>query len=401
MDEIAPTLLLKPGRERALARRHPWIFSGAVASVSGDPGLGETIAVRDAAGGFLAWAAYAPGANIRARVWSWHEDRPVDEAFFLERLQESLDLRRPMLDSENNAARLVNAESDGLPGLVVDQYADWLVVQCLSAGPERWRETIVDALVELMGCGQIYERSDVDVRSLEGLPARFGPLRGDGPGGWVEIRENGLRFLVDIAGGHKTGFYLDQRDNRRILGLAAGGKDILNCFAYTGGFSISALAGGARSVLSVETSGEAIRLGEESLHNNGMAERDHDWIPGDVFSELRRLNSEGHKFDLIVLDPPKFAPTRKHVERAARGYKDINLSAFRLLRPGGRLMTFSCSGGVSSELFQKIVAGAALDAGVVAQIEDRLGPSPDHPVALNFPEGNYLKGLVVRIGKGH
>jgi 23S rRNA (cytosine1962-C5)-methyltransferase len=291
--------------------------------------------------------------------------------------------------------RLVHAESDGLPGIVADRYGSTVVLQLTSAGADAWRGEIADALQEATGLERIWERSDADVRELEGLPAVSGPLRGPREPARLVVTEHGLTFEVDLALGHKTGFYLDQRDNRRLVRGLARGRDVLDAFCYTGGFALNALAGGARSVLALEISAEALERAHANAELNALPGA--DWIAGDVFQMLRRLRDERRSFDLIVLDPPKFAPTAAHAAKAARGYKDINLLAFKLLRPGGLLATFSCSGGVPAELFQKIVAGAALDANVQAQIVDRLGPGADHPVALNFPEGDYLKGLICRV----
>jgi 23S rRNA (cytosine1962-C5)-methyltransferase len=394
-----PAILeLKPGREKSLIRRHPWIFSGAVAGVRGHPEPGETLEVRTADGAFLARAAYSPHSQIRARVWTWDPTEAVDEDFFRRRLQSALSARERVVEpSSSDACRLVHGESDGLPGLIADHYAGALVLQLLSAGPERWRDTLSSLLFELSGAQGIYERSDVDVRRLEGLPERSGVLLGPEPDGRLAIRENGLRFWVDVRSGHKTGFYLDQRINRRLVGRLAQGREVLDCFSYTGGFTLNALAAGAVSVLSVEASGEAIALARENLRLNELPEEGVDWLEGDVFQVLRGFRDRGHRFDLIILDPPKFAATAAQAERAARGYKDINLLALKLLRPGGLLATFSCSGGISADLFQKILAGAALDAGVAAQILYSMQQAPDHPVALNFPEGAYLKGLLLGI----
>ncbi len=395
MSEHLPSLILHPGREKSVLLRHPWVFSGAVRQVSGDPQPGDTVEVRAASGERLGWAAYSPTSKIQARMWTWNPQETVDEAFLRRRLAQALELRRTLVPAdESNALRLVHAESDGLPGLVVDRYANLLVMQCLSAGAERWRATLAQLLAELTGIENIYERSDVDVRRLEGLPERAGPLRGPGPFEPLEIVEHGLRFWVDPIHGQKTGFYIDQRRNRaRLRGLCAG-RDVLNCFAYTGAFSVYALAGGARSVLSIDTSGEALAAARENVARNGLERAGVEWLEADVFQALRAFRDQARSFDLIVLDPPKFAPTAAQAERAARGYKDINLLAFKLLRPGGILFTFSCSGGISTELFQKIVSGAALDAGVDAVIVEHLAQGPDHPVALNFPEGAYLKGLI-------
>ncbi|MEA2009045.1 MAG: class I SAM-dependent methyltransferase [Chloroflexota bacterium] len=396
-----PSLLLKKGREKPVLQRHPWIFSGAVEKVKGDPASGETVAVRDAHGQFLAWAAYSPVSQIRARVWSCQETDKVDEDFIRERLARSLARRKTLEEGAETvpqALRLVHSESDGFPGLIVDQYADALVVQILSAGAERWRETIADVLLELTGAKTLYERSDVEVRKLEGLSPRTGLMRGASLPENFEIEENGLLFGVDIRSGHKTGFYLDQRLNRARVRELANGKDVLDCFAYTGGFAVNALAGDAKSVCLVDTSAEALQFAEENIQRNGLPVERAEFIEGDVFKVLRLFRDQARSFDMVILDPPKFAPTASHVKRAARGYKDINLLAFKLLRPGGLLVTFSCSGGVSAELFQKIVAGAASDAGVHAQVVERFSQGNDHPIVLNFPEGEYLKGLVLRVG---
>ncbi len=391
------SITLKPGREKSLLRRHPWIFSGAVARLDGDVGMGETVDILSAKGEFLAKAAYSPHSNIRARAWSWL-DTAIDADFLKIKLDAAIHRRGGVTPPlPYNSYRLVHAESDGIPGLIVDRYGDdLLVVQILTSGAEYWRETIADLLVELTGIPNIYERSDVDVRALEGLQPRTGVLRGTLPEETV-ITEHATRFKVDIVNGHKTGFYLDQRENRHLVGQLAKDRDVLNCFSYTGGFSIHAAAGGAKSVLSIDASGDALMLGAENAALNGQPSEIHAWLEGDVFKELRTFRDSRKSFDLIILDPPKFAPTKAQVKRAARGYKDINLLAFKLLRPGGILVTFSCSGGIDMPLFQKVVADAALDAGVEAQILQKLGQGADHPIALNFPEGEYLKGLVCQI----
>jgi 23S rRNA (cytosine1962-C5)-methyltransferase len=389
-------LTLKPERERSLLRRHPWIFSGAIGRLVGTPGSGDTVEVRSSDGRFLAWAAYSPESQIRARVWSFEEAELPGPALFRRRLESALALRNAVVPQET-AYRLVHGEADRLPGLIVDRYGDMLVAQILSAGVERWRDMLADALIELTGCARIYERSDADVRELEGLPARTGLMRGtDAPTAPIEIVEHGLRYAVDVVGGQKTGFYLDQRDNRRRIRELADGRDVLNCFCYTGGFSLAALAGGARSVTSIDSSGPAIELARRNVAANGLDASRAEWVEADVFRYLREARERGRSFDLIVLDPPKFAPTEKHAPAAARAYKDINLNALKLLRPGGLLATFSCSGGVSADLFQKIVAGAAADALASAAILDRFHAAADHPVLIEFPEGEYLKGLLLR-----
>ena len=392
-----PCIILKAGREKSLLRRHPWIFSGAVECIDGAPASGDTLPIRDAAGNFLAWAAYNADSQITARVWSWREEDVIDREFFRSRIANALAARRALgLDRDSSGMRLIHAESDGLPGLIVDKYGDVLVMQLGSAGPEHWRDTLADILQELYTPKCIYERSDSDGREREGLPQRNGVVRGILPDK-VEVVENGLRFAVDVAAGQKTGFYLDQRDNRALTGTLAQDKDVLNCFCYTGGFSLYALRGGAKSVLSIDSSQEALHLAQHNVELNGLDGSRAEWQCADVFEALRKLRDQNREFDLIVLDPPKFAPTAAFAEKAARAYKDINLLGFKLLRPGGLLFTYSCSGGIGDDLFQKIIAGAALDADVDAQIVKKLHAAPDHPVLLSFPEGAYLKGLVLRV----
>jgi len=392
-----PHLFVQSGREKSVQRRHPWIFSGAVERIEGAPISGDTVQVCDTQGGFLAWAAYNPQSQICARVWSWQADEKIDADFIRRKISNALNARKELkLAQHSNGMRLIHGESDGLPGLIVDQYADVLVVQLGSAGAERWRETIADVLQELCKPVCIYERSDSDGRELEGLPKRNEITRGKLPD-VLSITENGIRIAVDVAAGQKTGFYLDQRDNRKLIGELAGGREVLNCFCYTGGFSLYALRGGAKSVLSIDSSAEALQLAQRNVELNGFDATRAEWQDKDVFEALRKLRDQNRKFDLIVLDPPKFAPTAAFAEKAARAYKDINLLGFKLLRPGGILATFSCSGGISDDLFQKIIAGAALDAGVDAQIVHKVHAAADHPVLLSFPEGAYLKGLVLRV----
>ena len=387
---------LKAGRERSLVQRHPWVFSGAIDRVDGDPAPGATVDVVDAAGAFLARAAYSPQSQIRARAWSFDPTQPIDPPFFATAIARACDARRTLLDAANTGCRLIHGESDRLPGVIADRYGDTIVIQLLSAGADAWRDAIADALVASTGAVCVYERSDADVRTLEGLAPRVGVLRGKLPAS-VDIVEAGLCYRIDVVGGQKTGFYLDQRDNRSFVGVHARGRRVLNAFCYTGGFTLAALAGDAASVLSIDSSADALQRARENLAlNPALDARRAQWSVADVFSELRELRNRGAAFDLIVLDPPKFAPTAAHAQRAARAYKDINLLALKLLAPGGLLVTFSCSGGIDASLFQKIVAGAALDASADAAIVGRLGASADHPVALTFPEGEYLKGLVVR-----
>lgn len=387
-------IILKPGREKSLLRRHPWIFSGAVQNVDDEPVSGGTVDLLSSKGDFLARAAYSPHSQIRARVWTF-DDEPVDADFLSKRIHAAIVQRSTFnLQLSTNALRLIHAESDGLPGLIVDRYGDMLVLQALTTGSEFWKQTIADILLEETGLSTIYERSDADVRELEGLPPKVGLLRGSSLHSPLTIHEHGLKFTVNLAEGHKTGFYLDQRMNRLRVRELAKDRDVLDCFCYTGGFTVNALAGGAKSVVSVDASASALALGRENAALNGQQAQSQEWIEADVFQLLRKFRDEGRSFDMIVLDPPKFAPTSAQAEKAARGYKDINLLAFKLLRAGGILVTFSCSGGVDAALFQRIVAAAALDAGMDAQIVEHLSQASDHPVALHFPEGAYLKGLV-------
>ena len=391
-----PQLRLKPGRERSLLRLHPWVFSGAVDEVSGSPQSGSTVQVRAADGGFLAWAAYNPSSQIRARVWSFDESQTPGPEMFAKAIDAALARRSAQIVPETtNALRLVHGESDRLPGLVVDRYGGTLVVQVLSAGAEKWRDTLIGMLRERTGCARIHERSDTDARELEGLPSRSGSIFGAAADGPLKIVEHGIEYEVDVASGQKTGFYLDQRDNRLRVGRLAAGRDVLDCFCYSGGFTLSALGGGARSVVAIDSSAQALASARRNLALNRIAADRAEWLAADVFEALRKLRREGREFDLVVLDPPKFAPTSKDAARAARGYKDINLNALKLLRPGGMLATFSCSGGVSPELFQKIVAGAAADAGAPLLLRERFRAAPDHPVRVEFPEGEYLKGLLL------
>jgi len=393
---VGGIVTVKAGRERSLLHRHPWLFSGAIERVDGAPVGGSTVDVVDAAGGFLARAAWSPASQIRARAWSFDAAQPIDAAFLAATVERACSARAALLDDRHTACRLVHGESDGLPGIIADRYDDVIVVQLLSAGGEAWRDVIASALADTTGARCVYERSDADVRTLEGLPPRTGVVIGTLPTA-IEIVETGLRYGVDVVGGQKTGFYLDQRENRAFVGTHAAGRRVLNAFCYTGGFTLAALAGGATSVLSIDSSAEALAIARDNVVRNPSLDAQRaQWSDADVFSELRALRNRGATFDMIVLDPPKFAPTAAHAQRAARAYKDINLLALKLLSPGGILVTFSCSGGIDAALFQKIVAGAALDAHSDAAIIARLGASADHPVALAFPEGDYLKGLVIR-----
>jgi 23S rRNA (cytosine1962-C5)-methyltransferase len=399
-------ITLNPNREKSLLRRHPWVFASAIKSVDQETASGSTVDLLSSEGQFLARASYSPISQIRARVWTFN-DEPVDKEFFRRKIKAAIEVRqRLQVESHTNAYRLIHAESDGIPGLIVDRYDDVLVLQSLTAGSEFWKETIADLLIEETGIQNIYERSDADVRELEGLKPVTGVLRGANydtstrlsTSLRITIYEHGLKFRVDLEHGHKTGFYLDQRHNRHRVGEFAKDRDVLNCFCYTGGFSIHALANGAKSVLSVDSSADALSLLEENIALNTLPADRHTSLEGDVFQLLRKFRDANRSFDMIILDPPKFAPTAAHAEKASRAYKDINLLAFKLLRHGGMLFTYSCSGGIDAALFQKIVASAALDAGVEATIIEHLSQGSDHPVSLHFPEGAYLKGLVCMKG---
>lgn len=391
-------IYLKPGREKPVKQRQPWVFSGAVHSVEGEPQPGEVVGVRDAGGAFLAWGAYSPSSQIRVRLLDWHESTEVDEAWWKRRLIEAIDRRAPLLNgSDTDACRLVYAESDFLPGLIVDTYADYLVMQVLSAGSERLKEATAEVLNERLQPAGIYERSDSQVRKLEGLEPRTGPLVGAEPPERLEIREHGHRFLVDIRGGQKTGFYLDQRTNRQCAAEFARDRQVLDCFAYTGAFGVYAARAGAASVVSLDSSPGALELLKENFALNDLPLAETDVVQGNVFELLRTFRDRGQSFDMIVLDPPKLAPTRRSVGNARRAYKDLNLLAMKLLRPEGILATFSCSSFVSPELFQQIVTWASVDAEREVQILQRLGQAEDHPVRLAFPQSEYLKGFICRV----
>ena len=388
------TLRLREGKERSLLRKHPWIFESAIAKGGGD--TGETVRVEGHAGQFLGWAGFSPQSRIRARIWSFDESERIDPDFFTARIASAV-TARARLAIDSDSLRLIHGESDGLPGLIVDRYGDTLVAQFGSAGCERWKDTIAEALTTYTGVQRVYERSDASSRALEGLDTQVGWLRGRGDTALV-LREHGWQLGLDIAQGHKTGYYLDQRDSRQRFAQYVQrlqSQKVLNCFCYTGGFSVAALAGGAAHVLSIDSSAPALVLAANNVARNGFGAERAEFVDADVNASLRRFAKEGRRFDAIVLDPPKLAPTIAHAERAARAYKDLNRLALQILEPGGVLFTFSCSGGISADLFHKIVASAGADAGVDGFISERLGAAPDHPMTLSFPEGEYLKGLVV------
>jgi 23S rRNA (cytosine1962-C5)-methyltransferase len=397
--KVTAELVLKPGKERSLLRRHPWVYDTAVGRLKGAPAAGETVAVRGHDGRWLAWAAYSPSSTLRARCWSFTEADRIDAAWLAARVHEAV-ARRAHLAAASDALRLVFGEADGLPGLIADRYAGQLVVQFQAAGVEAHREALLDALAGATGCADIFDRSDSAGRTREGLAPAFGVARGAEPPARIAIREHARRSWVDVRTGHKTGYYIDQRDNRELAcGLAARARGrpfaALNCFCYTGGFSVAMAAAGGE-VLSIDSSAEALALARENWRLNGLPDAAGHWQAANVFEALRALRADGRSFDLIVLDPPKFAASHHHVERAARAYKDINLSALRLLAPGGHLLSFSCSGAVGVELFQKIVAGAVIDAGVETQLLRRLAAGEDHPLRMTHPEGEYLKGLLLQ-----
>lgn len=384
------TIRLREGKERSLLRRHPWIFDSAIAKGGGD--AGETVRVEASDGRFLAWAAFSPASKIKARVWSFDETQRIDAAFMGAAVQRSI-AARAWFDVQSNGIRLVHGESDGLPGLVVDRYDDTLVAQFGTAGMERWKDVLADALLRETGLSKLYERSDASSRALEGLPEATGWLRGgtlaDGepaPTG-ITLREHDWQLTLDVAEGHKTGFYLDQRDSRQRFAEVTRQRQfgtVLNCYCYTGGFTVAALSGGAGHVTSIDSSAPALERARAHVALNGFAAERAEFLDADVNASLRRFGAEGRTFDAIILDPPKFAPTAAHADRAARAYKDINRLAFKLLAPGGVLFTYSCSGGISADLFHKIVASAGSDAGVDGYITERLGGAPDHPMTIEI-----------------
>ncbi|GGX20335.1 ribosomal RNA large subunit methyltransferase I [Pigmentiphaga litoralis] len=392
-------VVLKSGKERSLLRRHPWVYATGIAQTVGRPLSGDTVRVVDDKGRFLAWGAFSPESQIRVRCWSFNEQDTIDAAWMAQRVHEAV-ARRSSLAARSNGARVVFGEADGLPGFVADRYAGQLVVQFLAAGVERWREALVDGLVAATGCTQVYERSDAAVREREGLESRVGPMRGDAPSAPIEIVEDGVRYGVDVLHGHKTGFYLDQRESRkRVAELAAQigpSATILNCFSYTGGFSLAAMKAGAARAISVDSSADALAAAAQNAARNDIDPAAFECRISKVADAQRALAAEGQQFDIVVLDPPKFAPSAHHVDKAARAYKDVNLKGMRLVKPGGYLLTFSCSGAITVDLFQKIVAGAVTDSHLEFVLLERLAAGIDHPMRMTHPEGEYLKGLLLQ-----
>lgn len=393
-----PLVKLKRGREKSFLRKHPWIFSGAIDSVKDLKQNGETVEIISADGKPLGYGSYSAHSQITVRVLSFNPSEKIDIDFIRKRIESSIELRNNLINTQStNAYRIINAESDFLPGLVVDKYDNYLVCQFLSAGAEFWKKEIVEVLNSIFNPAGIYERSDVDVREKEGLQPVKAVLSGKEPAEFFEVIENENKFFVDIKSGHKTGFYLDQRDNRNILSLFASDKEILNCFSYTGGFAVYALRGGAKKVINVDSSVDALSLAEKNLSLNKIDSSRYENTRDDVFKYLRKLRDTNKQFDVIILDPPKFAESVSQVEKASRGYKDINLLALKSLKKNGVLFTFSCSGHITQELFNKIVSDAAIDSGREVHILKFLTQSSDHTISTSFPEGLYLKGLVCAV----
>ncbi len=395
---MSAKITLRQKAEKTIARRHPWIFSGAIQSVKGNPEDGDILKVMTTNQSFAGRGYWNSQSQIRVRILSWDAEETIDREFWKKRLQRAIAAR-----GDRKVCRLVHGESDYLPGLIVDRYDNWLVIQALTLGIEVRKNMIAEILAELLSPRGIYERSDVDVRELEGLSQAKGVLWGETPPETITIEENGVQYLVDIQNGQKTGFYLDQRDNRQIVhdilasSINPSELSVLNAFCYTGGFTMNAYRAGVRDVISVDSAESALDLAKRTTALNGFAISPEQFVQGDVFGVLREYRQAERRFDMIILDPPKFANSSRQVDRAARGYKDINLIAFQLLKAGGYLVTFSCSNAISDDLFQKIVFGALIDAGRDGQIVRRLHAADDHPIALTFPEGSYLKGLVCRV----
>lgn len=391
------SITLKIERDKSMLRRHPWIFEGAIEKTEGRMHSGDTVDVLASDGTWLAKAAFSPESQIRARVWSFTKSEAIDNVFFKRKLEQALARKQEILKKHNtNAFRLIAAEADGLPGITIDVYVNVVVVQLLSAGAEKHRGKILWAILQLFPDAVVHERSDVDVRKKEGLTPLVQTLHGELPES-VIIEENGVKIYVDLINGHKTGFYLDQRENRRIAASYCAGKTVLNCFSFTGTFGLYALASGATQVINVDASESALALSSKNVEINGLDASKVTHLKKDVFQLLRDYKEAGTTFDVIVLDPPKFVDSKHNLNKASRGYKDINRLALSLLNENGTLLTFSCSGLMPQDLFQKIVADAALDAQRDVYFVQRLAQSEDHPVSGNFPEGYYLKGLVCKV----
>lgn len=393
-------LILKKGKERSLLRRHPWVYDTAVQRLQGKATSGDTVRVLSYDGRFLAWAAYSKDSALRARCWTFNEEEKIDSDWIESKIHKAL-AARAALFGRTSAVRVIFGEADQLPGLVVDRYGDWFVTQFQAAGVEAFREVIADCLMKEPGIRGVFDRSDAATRHREGLELRVELLRGEEPPQEIEVTEDGVRYGVDVRIGHKTGFYIDQRENRFLAQRLAKefkqrhgrGMRALNCFCYTGGFSLALLAGGAQEVISVDSSAEALAMAARNAQRNGFEEQRARWVQADVFEYLRQARENGEIFDLVILDPPKFASSHRHIDRAARAYKDINLNGLRLVASGGELLTFSCSGAMDVDLFQKVIAGAVIDSKREAWMIARLGAGADHPLMMTCPEGEYLKGL--------
>lgn len=389
---------LKKGKEKAVLQRHPWVFSGAVETINGKPANGDVVKLTNAKGEFLAYGYYNDQSRVAIRLLEWDENSAIDAAWYETKIANAIASRQHLLkNTDTNAYRLIFSEADFLPGLIVDQYADFLSVQILSTGIEKAKSTIIEILVKLLNPKGIFDRSDATARTHEGITAENGLLWGEAPAAFIAVKENGITYHINIAEGQKSGFYCDQRDNRRLLADYADGKTVLDCFSYSGGFSLNALHNGATNVTSVDSSALAIETLKQNIELNEFDAAKHSAIQSDVNKQLRVFKDEGRKFDIVVLDPPKYAPSRSALDRAARAYKDLNRLGLLLLESGGLLATFSCSGAVDIETFKQIIAWAALDAGKEVQVIKQFSQPEDHPVRLSFPEGEYLKGLLVRV----
>lgn len=396
---MTPAIYLVKGRDKSLRRKHPWVFSRGISKVEGEPTLGETVDVFTHDGKWLAKAAYSPHSQIRARVWSFNKEQ-IDKSFFVKRIQGAQLLRQDIIERDGlTGYRLIAAESDGLPGITIDKYQDYLVCQLLSAGAEHLKQALVDALIEVFPECSIYERSDVAVRKKEGLEETTGVLHGDEPPKSVVIEENGVKISVDIVGGHKTGFYLDQRDSRQQAMKYVKNKEVLNCFSYTGGFSLYALKGEAKRVINADVSQPALDIAKHNAELNAfdISKKRAVFLNADVFKLLREYRDQGTKFDVVIMDPPKFVSSKNNLTSGANGYKDINMLAMQILKPGGTLLTYSCSGLMSSDLFQKVIADAALDSGREVKFVERFEQAADHPTDSAYPEGFYLKGFACKV----
>ncbi|MBN1548957.1 MAG: class I SAM-dependent rRNA methyltransferase [Syntrophaceae bacterium] len=389
-----PNIYLKSGRDFSLDKGHPWVFSGAVGKVEGNPQPGDIVRAVSADGKPLGLGFYNPKTDIAFRLLTPESTLVIDKGFWKKRLQAAIALRNRVIPPETNACRLVNAEGDLLPGLIVDRYGDGLVLTIGTAGMEKVQLVVLEILKQYLSPTWIYERSEGKSRKIEGLEDRIGMVYGPVLSDTITVQENGLLFFVDPVSGQKTGFFLDQRVNRERVRTLSMGVTVLNCFCYTGAFSVYAAAGGAQQVVSVDISESAVNMARHNLEQNGFSPEAHPALKADVFNYLRDTQDS---FGLIILDPPAFAKSKKELPRATRGYKEINLQAVRRLKEGGLLATFSCSNHIDADLFQKIVQGAVSDAGKTAQLLQVLGPGPDHPVNLAHPEGHYLKGLLLRI----